>query len=123
MARATAAEVIKRMGNAYPTGWDATSVGYLCDSADYHIDGYVKQFGGKALSTTDTDAIELAISVVLRLMQIADIMKRSRGIVSEEGRTYMVNLDPIPDWVKPRLETLMTDTTYDGATTASMVED
>lgn len=65
MVRATYARVLVRLGGTYPAGFDATSVGNLCTSADYLLDGYTNP---DTLSTTDNEVLELAVDVVISMM-------------------------------------------------------
>jgi len=67
MVRATAAEVLKLFGGSYPTGLDATSVGNLCDTADYQLDGFARGEGEPSLSTSDTAIISIANAIAARL--------------------------------------------------------
>lgn len=123
MVRATAARVLIAIGGSYPTGWAEAAVTNLCQRADYIIDGYVKRWGTAAtLSATDNDAIEVAVDLVLHLMWVADMMKRSRGMVAGEGMAYPAQLNPFPKWIKERIDILMGETGIELATTVRQVE-
>ena len=119
MARATAALVLPRLGNAYPTGWDAVSVGALCAPADAILDGYTYPI---TLSTTEAGAIQMACDIVLRLMRIADMMQSAGGAIAVSGRSYL-DMPVLTDEMKERIERLTQNATYDGATTVDMVEE
>ena len=119
MARATAALVLPRLGNAYPTGWDAVSVGALCAPADAILDGYTYPV---LLSATEPGAIQLCIDIVLRLMRIADMMQSAGGAMSTMGRSYL-DMPVLTEEMKERIERLTQNATYDGCTTADLIEE
>jgi len=120
VARATAALVLPRLGNSYPTGWDAVSVGALCAPADAILDGYTYPI---TLSTTDASCIAVAIDIVMRMMRIADMMQSAGGAVSTMGRGY-VDMPNLSDELKMRIDVLKdAAVTYPYATSVDMVED
>ena len=119
MPRATTALVLARLGNAYPTGWDAVSVGALCAPADAALDGYTFP---KVLSTTDASCIEMACSIVMRKMRIADMMQSAGGAIAVMGRSYLDMAD-ISDEMKERIDRLTQDPTLYGVTTADAIEE
>ena len=120
MARATAALVYARLGNNYPTGWDAVTVGALCAPADAILDGYTYPV---VLSTTDASCISVAIDIVMRMMRIADMMQSAGGAMSTMGRTY-VDMPNLSDELKERINVLKSSAvTYPYTTTIDMVGD
>jgi len=68
-SRAQPTEVVKMLGGTYPPNWDATSVGHLCDHADYVVDA--KTYPDVLLGTS-TEVVQLCNEVVVRYMAYGD---------------------------------------------------
>ena len=68
-SRAQPTEVVKMLGGTYPPNWDSTSVGHLCDQADYVVDAMTYP---DTLSTTSTEVVQLCNEVVVRYMAYGD---------------------------------------------------
>jgi len=120
MARATAALVYARLGNAYPTPWDAVTVGALCTRADSILDGVTTPV---VLSSTDASCIEVACDIVMRMMRIADMMQTAGGSMSSMGRTY-VDMPTLSDELKERINILKQEAgSYRYATSVDTVEE
>ena len=107
MVRATAAEVVKKWNNTYPSGWDATKVGYICTQVDAEIDG----FANPSTFGTGTNEIEFANELVFR--------KVNYDIWAAGDRS-----DSMPSVWDSHMEhwfqNLLTDTTHDAITTIKM---
>ena len=116
-ARATAAEVLKLFGGSYPPGTDASNIGDLLDAADYHMDGYAKQFYGETLSTTDTSIIYAANITVAQLG--ARIMWYQAGA----GLSQTPQPPVLTDEVKFLIDASLVDTTTAQFDTLDLIDE
>lgn len=103
MVRATYARVKVRLGGGDPSGWSQAKIEGLCTQADYILDGYTTP---DTLSTTDNNAIEIAVDVVLRMMRQADMLQESSGTTGHDGRTY-VDIPTLSDEIKERIDRVL----------------
>lgn len=106
MTRANATTVKAAIGGTFPAGWTSTTVNTQCAYADADIDNFC---GPDTVSQTSTEAIGIAIDVVMRRMSRVDAFTRRVGSSSADGVVY-------PDWIiltddiKDRLQSLMAGT-------------
>jgi hypothetical protein len=78
MVRASATEVLKLFGAAYPPGWDATRVGNICTMVDAELDAMTYP---DTLSLTDTKVIQLCNLLTYRRI-LHSIWARAGGSAS-----------------------------------------
>jgi len=103
MVRATYARVLVRLGGGDPSGWNEAKIDALCTQADYILDGYTSP---DELSTTDNNAIEIAVDVVLRMMRQSDMLQESSGTTGHDGRSY-VDITILTDEIKTRIDNVL----------------
>jgi hypothetical protein len=104
MTRATYAKVLIRLGGGLPSAaWSEAKVTALLAPADYIIDSYTSPI---TISTTDNNAVEIAVDVVLRMMRQADMLQESSGTDAHDGRTYS-EIVLLTDELKQRIDGLV----------------
>ena len=116
MVRATAAEVLKLFGDAYPPGLDATNICNVCAHADYHMDAYAKSHFESSLSTTDTGVIYAANLTVIQL-GLRMIWIQAGGVLSGQPEPPVLTNE-----VKAIIKANIISQTYGPVTTVDMID-
>jgi len=108
MVRATYARVFVRLGGSLPPSWTEAKITALCTSADFIIDSFTAP---EVMSTTDNNAIEIAVDVVKNMMREADFIHQSSGSSAHDGRQYPLIEILTPD-IRERIQAVMSSTNF-----------